>query len=372
MRKALVLNSLILVIFIFFGVKEVKAAELIFNSGFEADARMVGLGDITGVDHSVPAPNNWGTDTWDYDFNYVSGNSGQRKAEIVDDPTGAINPLTGQVNKVLHFWLREAPLGQARTRVAAQIHQLDRTEWFSRRRIYVHPDFLLLSNYSGGSRVMFEEIKVFDSTSPPNFRITLAWGDIGKGSFVWEVDGGELNGDDYWYYSKKTSLPIGEWFTAETYYKAGDNNTGRYVFSIQRKGHPKEVLFDVTDWTHNPNQAVAPAKTWNPQKLYMSKGGDVDWIRNNGGVAQLYFDDWEVWSTKPDGGSTPTPTKKPTSTSTPGVPGDLDKDGDVDIFDYNILIENFGNPNCGNVADIDGNCKVDIFDYNILVENFGK
>jgi len=70
-------------------------------------------------------------------------------------------------------------------------------------------------------------------------------------------------------------------------------------------------------------------------------------------------------------GPTPTPTPTPTPSPIPGIPGDLDKDNDVDIFDYNTLIENFGNTNCGNVADIDGNCKVDIFDYNILLENFG-
>ena len=52
--------------------------------------------------------------------------------------------------------------------------------------------------------------------------------------------------------------------------------------------------------------------------------------------------------------------------------GDIDNDGDVDIFDYNILIENFAKTNCGNVADINSDCKVDIFDYNILVENFGR
>ena len=52
--------------------------------------------------------------------------------------------------------------------------------------------------------------------------------------------------------------------------------------------------------------------------------------------------------------------------------GDLDKDGDVDIFDYNILVTNFGSTNCGNVADINSDCKVDIFDYNILIENFGS
>jgi len=65
------------------------------------------------------------------------------------------------------------------------------------------------------------------------------------------------------------------------------------------------------------------------------------------------------------GGSVPT--------ATPSIiQGDLDRDGDVDIFDYNILVRNFGNKDCGNQADIDGNCKVDIFDYNILVRNFGK
>ena len=84
---------------------------------------------------------------------------------------------------------------------------------------------------------------------------------------------------------------------------------------------------------------------------------------------------WGIWA---DAGSsqvcnftlssTPSPTKPPP----PTLPGDIDKDGDVDIFDYNLLIENFGSTNCGNVADINSDCKVDIFDYNILIENFGK
>jgi hypothetical protein len=61
-----------------------------------------------------------------------------------------------------------------------------------------------------------------------------------------------------------------------------------------------------------------------------------------------------------------------TVTGTPiYIPGDLDHNNKVDIFDYNILVDNFGNTTCGNVADIDGNCKVDIFDYNMLVGNFG-
>ena len=69
---------------------------------------------------------------------------------------------------------------------------------------------------------------------------------------------------------------------------------------------------------------------------------------------------------------TPSPTPKPTTTPTSFIPGDLDGDNDVDIFDYNTLVSNFGNTNCGNKADIDTDCDVDIFDYNLLVGNFGK
>lgn len=52
--------------------------------------------------------------------------------------------------------------------------------------------------------------------------------------------------------------------------------------------------------------------------------------------------------------------------------GDLNSDGKVDIFDYNLLIGNFGKTGSNLAGDIDKNGKVDIFDYNELVGNFGK
>ena len=52
--------------------------------------------------------------------------------------------------------------------------------------------------------------------------------------------------------------------------------------------------------------------------------------------------------------------------------GDLNSDGTVNIFDYNLLLANFGNAECGNVADINVDCTVNIFDYNILLSNFGQ
>ncbi len=65
----------------------------------------------------------------------------------------------------------------------------------------------------------------------------------------------------------------------------------------------------------------------------------------------------------------------PTSTpiSTP-LPSDLNLDGKVDIFDYNILISNFGKTGSPGFipSDINKDGKVDIFDYNVLVGSFGK
>jgi len=64
------------------------------------------------------------------------------------------------------------------------------------------------------------------------------------------------------------------------------------------------------------------------------------------------------------------PCRKPTAAKQ----GDLNRDGRVDIFDYNILVADFGKTGTPGwiPSDINGNGKVDIFDYNILVENFGK
>lgn len=56
------------------------------------------------------------------------------------------------------------------------------------------------------------------------------------------------------------------------------------------------------------------------------------------------------------------------------VMGDLNNDGRVNIYDYNILLVNFGRTgNFGFIpSDINASGKVDIFDYNILLANFGR
>jgi len=70
----------------------------------------------------------------------------------------------------------------------------------------------------------------------------------------------------------------------------------------------------------------------------------------------------------PTRAASPTPTKTPSPT--PAKTGDLDKDGDVDIFDNNLLVQNFNQTNCA--YNLTGSCLIDIFDYNLLVQNFGQ
>jgi hypothetical protein len=69
-------------------------------------------------------------------------------------------------------------------------------------------------------------------------------------------------------------------------------------------------------------------------------------------------------------GPTATPTKTPTGTN---PPGDADNDGNVDIDDYVIWINNYNKSNQGSqYGDFNNSGKVDGLDYIIWLENFGS
>lgn len=59
------------------------------------------------------------------------------------------------------------------------------------------------------------------------------------------------------------------------------------------------------------------------------------------------------------------------STSTPAtLPGDMDRDRDVDIYDYSAFVTKFGTTDP--TADFNRSGLVDIYDYNELIRNFGN
>src|SRR5260370_41743183 len=56
----------------------------------------------------------------------------------------------------------------------------------------------------------------------------------------------------------------------------------------------------------------------------------------------------------------------------PTLLGDINNDGIVDVRDYGIWRQNFGQTDCGNVAALNGDCIVDIRDYGVWRQNFGQ
>lgn len=73
------------------------------------------------------------------------------------------------------------------------------------------------------------------------------------------------------------------------------------------------------------------------------------------------------------GSSTPTRTPTPTGAAATLL-GDVDDNGVVDIYDYNLVVTDFnttGSPGFV-AADIDRNGIIDIYDYNTVVTDFGK
>ncbi len=78
--------------------------------------------------------------------------------------------------------------------------------------------------------------------------------------------------------------------------------------------------------------------------------------------------DWPAWREIEVYSSTP----EPIDGTPPAKAGDVDGDGDVDIFDYNSIVTDFGKVGGNLQADLNKNGSVDIFDYNLVVSNFGK
>ena len=68
----------------------------------------------------------------------------------------------------------------------------------------------------------------------------------------------------------------------------------------------------------------------------------------------------------------PSVTPSPTPAASAVKPGDIDGNNKVDIFDYNIILTNFGQTGANIPGDFDNNNRVDIFDLNTLLTNFGK
>jgi MYXO-CTERM domain-containing protein len=129
-------------------------------------------------------------------------------------------------------------------------------------------------------------------------------------------------------------------------------------------------------WTAEPGNSAAPPSTIPPVMAVIASSS----IRQTGATISGNIAQMVIVQTDP--GYAPNPGHTGTgrivgvicgpSVVSGTIIGDTDGDGFVDIRDYGVWRQNFGQTNCGNPADGDGNCLVDIRDYGMWRQHFGE
>ena len=290
--------------------------ELIFQSGFEPDSKIIPKGtdsDIIGNDESVKTRGDWVADfdnhpeIGNFNLQYQGGDISQRFAKIIPEPA---NPE----NHVLHFWLNEPNVDGKKGRIQANIYGgTGWKEFYQSVRIFLHPDFETVKTFPDEIHWLtiaeYWNNITWSQSVPNHYRLTLGIGkpEKGTGNFYFIVDGQDCelfaNGSQKYTtlwseINREVKVPIGKWITAEYYYLEGDNQTGRYYMTIQPEGGEKVVIFDLQRFTHNSaDKNPNGVSDFNPMKLYTSKKL-IDYMNSKNKALQIYWDDFKLWKNK--------------------------------------------------------------------------
>jgi len=293
--------------------------ELIFQTGFEGSSRVVpdlSTNDygahfeyITGVDNTLSRKNDWDKDwrgctkSGTFQLQYTGGDSTKRYAKIIAEPG---NPK----NKVLQFWMNDswhASEGQQKARIQANIYGVKDgfKEFYQSVRVFLSNDFNVLKNYP--QKITWLTISEFwnnewwVATEKHGFRISLGigkpTGDKSDLNFI--LDSQDTGFKTVWSGDNtKLKVPIGKWFTMEYYFKEGNKETGQFYMAVTPDGEPRQVAYDIHNFTHNTNDPSPDGLTgYNPIKLYTSKEV-VAYVKSQGKTLQIYWDDFKLWKNK--------------------------------------------------------------------------
>ena len=293
-----------------------NSGELIFQSGFENDCRVIPRNndsDIVGADKSFSTHNDWihgldnHPDIGNFNLQYQGGDSTMRYAKIIPEPG---NPE----NHVLHFWLDGPNVNNGKGRIQGNLYgNRGLKEFYQSVRVFLHEDFNTARTFPKEIHWLtiaeFWNNITWSQTVPYGFRITLGIGkptaEEGDLHFILDAQDCELFEDGKQKYTtvwaetnKNLKVPIGEWFTMEYYYREGDVNNGRFYLSITPEGEKKQVVMDVNKVTHNTHDPNPDGVTdFNPTKLYTSKEL-IAHMKANGKTLQIYWDDFKLWKNK--------------------------------------------------------------------------
>lgn len=296
---------------------------LVFQNGFEGTSHMVYnsnskpgmitphyiIDDVEGVDNTLHYKNDWVKDLDDspdgghFMIEYTGGDSSKRYAKIIPEPG---NPS----NHVLQFWLNdswEASEHQVKARIQSDIYGIKKgyKEFYQTERVFLTSDFNVLKKYP--SKINWLTISEFWNnewwveTEKYGFRVTLG---IGKPSAAESDLNFILNAEDagqkeVWRGNNTdVKVPIGKWFTMEYYFKEGGKDDGRFYMAITPDAESKQVVFDITNYTHCTFDPTPNGLTgYSPMKLYTSKEV-VEFVKSQGKTLQIYWDDFKLWKNK--------------------------------------------------------------------------
>lgn len=250
----------------------------------------------------------------DIPIQYEGGMVDDRYARIIPDPTE-------KGNHIFHYWLKNATIPTGfkgedygyKGRIQTNLSGLNHTAIFVRYRMYLHPDLKFYKSYPDENAWFTISEFWFRNNDGNSFRIPLnlgkekgmnkplyflVSGDVSKSG----RDGKDGTWKSIWGEVGNTfEVPVGEWIDMEIGYKQGDKDSGRFYLAAKRPSDSAPVtIFDITNWTYNPDAGIpTPLTQWNPLKLYTGIR-IIKYIHDNGGVAQIYWDDLEVFERWPD------------------------------------------------------------------------
>ena len=300
-------------------VKSTSAAfqgELIFQSGFENDVRVVARNaddDLVGTDRTLPHHSDWVADLdnhpliGNFNLQYQGGDTTQRYARIIPEPGKPSN-------KVLHFWLDGPNVDNSKGRIQGNLYgNQGMKEFYQSVRVFLPEDFRTVRTFPKSIHWLtiaeFWNNVTWSQQVPYGFRITLGIGKPTKQEsdlyFILDAQDCELFADGRQKYTtlwaetnQSVKVPIGQWFTMDYYYKEGDHANGRFYLSIRPEGEPEKVIFDVRKITHNTQDPAPDGVTdFNPIKLYTSKEL-INYMKSQGKTLQVYWDDFKLWKDK--------------------------------------------------------------------------
>ena len=279
---------------------------LVFQSGFEGFTHMSPRGisddDILGYDTNLEN-SNWNNlkvnDISTVYINYSGGDTTKRYARIVEDP---VNPGNHVLNYCLKdYWMTTD--NQEKGRVQIEFYDIKNggyKEFSQSIKLYISPDFNSLKNYpdSIGWLTLAEFWNnEWWGNKPNGFRISLNVhkdNGIGKNFFfsIAAQDSGFVN---IWEkVNRDIAIPVDKWFTIDYYFKEGNKTTGRFYMAITADGAPKQIIFDIHNFTYATKDPAPDGLTgYNPMKLYTSKQ-ILSYMKSIGKPINIYWDDFKL------------------------------------------------------------------------------